>query len=255
MISRIWFSRLLISLFISILGLGVTAVVLAAIISVQRPSTGNVENTQKVLKALYTAINIEKWRQTGAVRWVFSGRHTHTWDRNRGLVKVVWKDIEALLIIRDQSGRVWQKGEEVFGSKKANLLKEAWKLFVNDSFWLQPFDSLENPGVTTSVLNWGGQDALFFEFSSGGVTPGDAYLVLLDEQGLPHTWHMWVQVLPIGGLEASWEDWVPLKTGAKVSTRHKLGPITFRLTEVLGAADINQLEPDSDPFAPLFGKR
>ncbi len=57
----------------------------------------------------------------------------------------------------------------------------------------------------------------------------------------PTAWRMWVHVIPIVGLAASWEQWATLSTGAKVSTLHRIGPVTMQLTDVAGAATLSEL--------------
>ena len=77
-----------------------------------------------------------------------------------------------------------------------------------------------------------------------GVTPGDRYLWVLDEQGLPTAWQMWVRILKIDGLEATWEDWVTLPAGAKISTRHRiLGLPLVRITDLVAAERYEALPP------------
>jgi hypothetical protein len=55
----------------------------------------------------------------------------------------------------------------------------------------------------------------------------------------------------VRGLGATWEDWIALSTGARVSTRHEIGPKTLRMEEVAGAATLEALTGGDDPFAPL----
>jgi hypothetical protein len=63
---------------------------------------------------------------------------------------------------------------------------------------------------------------------------------------------MWVSVLPIKGLRATWEGFVPLSTGARVATRHHIGPAPVTIDDLAGAATLAELEPGADPFARLF---
>ena len=93
------------------------------------------------------------------------------------------------------------------------------------------------------------------EYTSGGLTPGDAYLWQLGEDGLPSAWRMWTSNLPRGGMRASWESWVELATGARVATRHELALGRVDITDLDGAATLGELEPGPDPFAALLTER
>jgi len=130
-------------------------------------------------------------------------------------------------------------------------LDTAWRRWINDSFWLNPVVKAFDEGVARSVARVDGRDALLLQYRSGGVTPGDRYLWLLDENGLPRAWRMWVSIIPIGGLEASWEGWTRLSTGALVATRHQMGPKRMEIRDVAGAETLSALVSGADPFAAL----
>ena len=68
----------------------------------------------------------------------------------------------------------------------------------------------------------------------GGTTPGDSYLWLVDDKGFPKAYQMWVDIIPIGGLEASWDDWMTTKSGALLPKTHRLGPMTIDMGSVRG---------------------
>jgi hypothetical protein len=90
---------------------------------------------------------------------------------------------------------------------------------------------------------------LLVSYSSGGVTPGDAYLWILDENGLPKAYRMWVNILPVGGLKSSWEDWKTLPTGAKYAASHILfGTYNAEVSNVNSGADWASLGLEKDPF-------
>lgn len=78
------------------------------------------------------------------------------------------------------------------------------------------------------------KDALLVTYTSGGSTPGDSYLWHLDDTGKPKSYQMWTQILPIEGLEATWENWTTTESGAQLPTFHKLLVLGLELDGVKG---------------------
>jgi hypothetical protein len=100
-----------------------------------------------------------------------------------------------------------------------------------------------------------GQPALLIRYASGGVTPGDSYVWIPDESNRPRAWRLYVKVIPVKGLQSTWEGWITLPTGALISTEHKMlgGMATMvHIGNVAGASTLAELEPGNDPFAPLM---
>ena len=95
-----------------------------------------------------------------------------------------------------------------------------------------------------------GSKALLITYSSGGATPGDSYLWILDENNLPKAWKLWVSIIPWGGLEFSWEEWQTLETGVKVSTKHHSFVRDVNLSDIKAAENLSDLM-EEDPFAEL----
>jgi hypothetical protein len=199
------------------------------------------------------AVNVDAWHRTGAVRWSFRGQRHHLWDRQRQLAQVAWDDVEVLVNLSDQSGRAWQSGQEVSGEKADKLVRKAYEGWINDSFWLNPVVKVFDDGTERSLVESSEGRGLLVQYTSGGVTPGDAYLWIVGDDGLPVKWKMWTSNLPIGGMDASWEDWITLSTGAKVATGHKLAIARVDLEEVAGAATLEELlDGAADPFPPIL---
>jgi hypothetical protein len=224
-----------------------------------RPEGTPGEAAEALARRMEAAVDVEAWRRTGAVRWVFAGRHRHLWDRRRGLARIRFDDVEVLLYAGAPRGRVFRwvdgrRGEAIRSEEVQELLQRGHEAWINDSFWLNPVAKLRDDGVTLSTVEVDGDlEGLLVSYASGGVTPGDAYLWHVAADGTPVAWRMWVSIIPIGGLEVSWEGWQTLSTGARVATTHGGIPgVTLVLSEIEGAATLEELLGGAeDPFLPL----
>ncbi len=208
-------------------------------------------------RRMETAVRAEAWALTGAVRWTFAGKRQHLWDRRRGLAEVRWGDKRALVDLVARRGLAWTVADglerPLSGDDAHAAVDEAWAAWVNDSFWLNPVTKAFDPGVQRDAVQGADGPELMVRYGAGGRTPGDVYVWRFGADGTPSAWRMWTSNIPIGGLEASWEGWIELSTGARVSTRHALPGRTLELTEIAGAATLSALVPDRDPFGPLGG--
>ncbi len=220
-----------------------------------RPDGREGPAAQALAARVEAAVDVDAWARTGAVRWTFAGRNEHLWDRERDLSRVAFGDVVVLQRLDRSAALVTRGGAVVQGGEASELADQAYAAFINDSFWLNPLAKLRDDGVTLSVVDLeGGAEGLLVSYASGGLTPGDAYLWRVGDDGLPSAWQMWVSILPIGGVEVGWGGWVELSTGARVSTRHETAiGVTLELTDVEGAATIYDLIGERDPFDPLGG--
>lgn len=231
--------------------LPVVALLVAGLVLHEPRPAGVSAGADELATRIEQAINNEAWTRTGAVQWTFAGSFEHLWDRDRSLHRVRWKNHEVLQSVGDKTGRAWTDGVEVQGEARDKLLEQAWSWWANNSFWLNPLAKLRDDGVTLTVVEADGRDALLVSYSSGGVTPGDAFLWHIDDDGRPTAWQMWVQIIPVGGLRISWEGWTELPTGASVSTEHAIFGRAIQAVEVRAAATLDELVGAEDPFAPL----
>ncbi len=199
------------------------------------------------------AINDSAWKETGAVAWTFPGGHEYVWDRKRHWVKVTWSSYTVLLRINPRTGRVWKNEEEIIDiDKRQEILDKAWKYWVNDSFWLNAPSKVFDSGTQRYIVHTeDDQPSLLVTYTQGGATPGDSYLWHLDEKGLPQSWELWVNIIPIGGLAFSWEGWERLSTGALISSTHKHPLFTLSIENIQGASTLEMLTEGVDPFAAL----
>jgi hypothetical protein len=211
---------------------------------------------QKGIKAealtdkIQAAINQKAWDTTAAVSFTFKGNHHYLWDKKRNLVQVKWDGKKVLYNNKTLEGVAYENDNKLTGSQKTDAIKKANDYFNNDSFWLIAPFKLRDAGTTRSIVMQDNQEALMITYASGGSTPGDSYVWLVDENYMPKAWRMWVSIIPVSGLETSWEDWKTFSNNLKIATTHK-GLLDLKLENVQIGQSIEEINNGVDPFADL----
>ena len=206
---------------------------------------------EQLAHKMLRAININAWDSTTYVHWTFKGMHTYLWDKKRHLAKVTWDDYEVLLDI-NAIGGLAKKGDQVLSAVEAKaVIRKAWEYWCNDSFWLNAPAKIMDAGTKRSIVMLEGKEALLVSYESGGVTPGDSYLWMLDENGLPTSYKMWVKIIPVGGVEFTWEKWETLSTGAKIATFHDGGLLNLDISDLNAGNSLQAMNLSVDPFAAI----
>jgi hypothetical protein len=195
------------------------------------------------------AVNIEAWNELNWIQWSFPGGYSYVWDREREFVQISFDDKTVVQDLDAGTGWRVENGQKVEGSESDKVIYKSLQRFWNDSFWLAAFTKLRDEGVTRKYVQLeDGREALLVTYSEGGATPGDSYLWIVDENGRPVAWQMWVQILPIGGLETSWSDWQELHNGAMVAPLHE-SAMNLELTDLKSGDTWQELGLSADPFA------
>jgi len=212
----------------------------------------------ELARAMEVAINKVAWDSTTYLSWTFQGRgeHDYVWDKDRNFVSISWDENKKVLLHTESvTGLAFVNGQTVEGEEKDKMIQEAWGYFCNDSFWLNPAVKAFDPGVERSVVTLDdGAKALKVSYKSGGVTPGDSYLWILDENNRPKEWKMWVSIIPFGGLSFTWEGWNAISTGALVSSTHASKLFTLQLANIKGGMDLASVGQTGDPFPGLVAQ-
>ena len=224
-------------------------VIIGLVMNESKPAGTPGAEADALANKMLKAIDKPAWDSTKYVQWTFKGMHTFLWDKERHFVRVNWDNKEVLLHTKTVSGKAFENGVELLGDQANELIQNAWSYFCNDSFWLNAPAKAFDPGTSRSLVEMkDGSTGLMVSYDSGGVTPGDSYLWILDENGLPKAWKMWVKIIPIGGVGSTWESWENLSTGAKISGLHQLAGITLDLTGVKGGMNLSDFGERADPF-------
>lgn len=185
---------------------------------------------------MLNALDHKAYKNTNYIEWTFENRHHYKWKKEENSCNVYWKNYKVDLNLLDQNkSKAYIHNFEVEGEQGNKLIKKAVKYFNNDSFWLvAPFKVFDDGTERRLVKQEDGSQALLVTYTSGGTTPGDSYLWLLDENFKPTSFKMWTSILPIDGLEASWNHWTTTESGAQLPTFHKLLFLGIELQDVKG---------------------
>ena len=169
---------------------------------------------------MLTALNNEAFKNTEVIEWSFRGKHFYKWYKKEHIVIVSWKKNKVILHTKQPNK------SEVFvgGIQTANeeIRKQARDFFNNDSFWLIAPYKIFDPGTERRIVNFKNKEALLVTYTTGGTTPGDSYLWILNENYLPTSYKMWTRIIPVGGVAATWSDWEKTASGILLPKKHKL---------------------------------
>ena len=189
----------------------------------------------RLAKKMLDAMNYEAYQELNYIEWTFSriGRErTYKWYKNQGRCKVLWDSISVNLNFKAiEKSLVRVNGLVYTGEKKDVFIRAAEAKFNNDTFWLVAPYKLFDKGVERRLVRQhDGSEALLVTYTSGGNTPGDSYLWLLNKDYKPIAFQMWVSLLPIGGLKATWEQWEKTTNGAYLPRLHQLSVLDLEIT-------------------------
>lgn len=160
-----------------------------------QPSLSAQERADAVVQAMGGA---GAWEQTRYLTWNFFGRRQLTWDKWGERVRIDFPQdtLSIILSIPDKTGMVRHRGREItHPDTLAFWLDRAYKIWINDSYWLiMPF-KLRDPGVNLAYLGrvphplHAEVDILELTFNGVGVTPENKY---------------WVSIDPVSNLVVEW---------------------------------------------------
>ena len=192
------------------------------------PQGENPEQADELATKMMKALNYEAFENTEIIEWNFKNEHFYKWYRSEDRVEVSWDKKKVMLNTKQP-----EKSEVLLDEEKTEdkeLIKKATNFFNNDSFWLVAPYKVFDKGTERSIVKVDEKDALLVTYTSGGSTPGDSYLWILDSTFLPKKYKMWTSIIPIGGVEATWENWKTTEAGIFLPAKHKLSLFGLELS-------------------------
>ena len=194
------------------------------------------EAADQLANKMLDALDHEAFDNTSYLEWTFKNKNHYKWNRTGGTCDVIWKDFKVTLSFNEGiNHKAYVHNFEVYDAQANNLMKTALKKFNNDSFWLIAPYKIFDPGTERRLVKLdNGEDAVLVTYTSGGSTPGDSYLWLLEPSGKPYAFKMWASSLPVKGLKASWNEWIVARSGATLPTKHRILFLNLDMGEVKG---------------------
>ncbi len=226
---------------LKIIGLLITVTILATVLycfakNESLPSGTPGKEAEELAEKMMSAINKRAFDSTEILEWSFRGKHHYVWKKQQGLVDVSWDSISVTVNLNDYSKSIGTSSE---------LIETAINFFNNDSFWLIAPYKVFDDGVERSIVKVNNKDALLIKYTSGGTTPGDSYLWILDENYVPVSFKMWTQIIPIGGVSATWNDFITSGSGIKLPTSHTLSLFGIKID----MGEVKAYNPNADKLA------
>ena len=226
---------------LKIIGLLITVTILATVLycfakNESLPSGTPGKEADELAKKMMSAINKSAFDSTEILTWSFRDKHHYVWRKQEGLVDVSWNNTSVTLNLNDYSKSI---------GESPKLIETAINFFNNDSFWLVAPYKVFDDGVERSIVKVDNKDALLIKYTSGGTTPGDSYLWILDENYVPVSFKMWTQIIPIGGVSATWNDFITSGSGIKLPTSHTLSLFGIKID----MGEVKAYNPNADKLA------
>jgi hypothetical protein len=226
---------------LKIIGLLITVTMVAIILycfakNESLPTGTPGKEADELAEKMMLSINKKAFDNTEILKWSFRGKHHYEWKKQEGLVNVSWENASVTVNLNDYSKSI---------GESPKLIETAIKFFNNDSFWLIAPYKVFDQGVERSIVKIDGKDALLVKYTSGGTTPGDSYLWILDENYTPVYFKMWTQIIPIGGISATWNDLITTDSGIKLPKSHTLSIFGYKIN----MGEVKAYNPNADILA------
>jgi len=196
-------------------------------------------------------VNKEAFDTLPYLQWeFFRPGQKYLWDKRNNKAIIEFADYKVLFNLNTMDAKCYQNGKLLTGEDYEKAKQKAWSNWCNDSFWmLAPFKVFDK-GTTRKLVTIENRDHLMIEYASGGVTPGDTYLWILDENGRPEGWKMWTSILPIKGIYNAWSGWKVFE-GIQFSTTHDFFGKQVSMKDVMAAKTLKEFGYSENPFLEI----
>lgn len=206
--------------FLKILGIAallllVGLIILARSLSMKMPEGEPGDKADEVAEKMLSSLNYEGYRKLAELSWTFRNGNKYVWNKKERTVLVEFEEAIVMLDFANPPHEIIKSND--LGEEE--LIEKAIANFYNDSFWLVAPYKVFDKGVERRHVDTEDGPGLLVTYKSGGVTPGDSYLWVLDENYRPLYWRVYTSNVPIKGMKFKWKDWEQYQ-GVWLATSH-----------------------------------
>ncbi len=197
----------------------------------------------------------EAFDTTHYIQWeFFRPGQKYVWDKKNDLASIEWDETNVVFMdLKTQEAICLINGQKQTGSVHDEMKEKAWSNWCNDSFWLiAPFKMFDPGTKRTKVITQDNENAVLITYESGGVTPGDQYLWILDDNNIPKSWKMWTSIIPIKGISTTWSNWKDYN-GVQLASDHTLLGIDLFVEDIKVGQNLTEMGLPETLFNDLKG--
>lgn len=186
------------------------------------------EQADQLARRMLASLNDQGYKNIEKLSWNFRDRNAHVWDRKNRTVLVQGQETTVMLDFRSGQHQVLKSNDQ----SEEEIIESAIASFYNDSFWLVAPFKVFDKGVERKYVETEDGPGLLVTYTSGGVTPGDSYLWVLDENFRPKYWRIWTSSVRVKGMKFRWKNWKQYQ-GVWLATDHKAQiPINIKIKDL-----------------------
>lgn len=194
--------------FLKIFGIAVLVLLIGGILlfrslSLSMPQGEQGAKADELAGKMLNSLSYQNYKDLEVISWKFRGGNHYVWDKKKRSVLASFDGAKVMLNFSNKTHDILVSNE----LKGEDLINAAIANFYNDSFWVVAPFKIMDKGVTREYVETDDGPGLLVTYNSGGVTPGDSYLWVLDANYRPKYWRIWTSNVRIKGMKFKWKNW------------------------------------------------
>lgn len=197
-------------------------------LGMEMPEGESGDKAEEITDKMLASLNYEGFKQLEEISWTFRDKNKYIWNKKARTVLAEFDDAIVKLDFATDQHKIIKPNT----LPEDELIQTAISNFYNDSFWMAAPFKIRAKSATRKYVETEDGPGILVTYGAGGVTPGDSYLWVLDENYRPKYWRFWTQIVSLQGMKFKWKGWTQ-KEGVWFSTKHKAQvPVSVNISDL-----------------------